>query len=120
MATSSAGRSTGSGARSAAFRSVKIVVLAPTPRASDSTATAANPGFLRIVRKAYRASCQSVSMAAAFLPTFDEDRGPRVRNGPTEPFFEHRSLHSWGCRSRDGPIFTRVQHKPPTLNAVAP
>jgi hypothetical protein len=51
-ATSSDGRSTGSGARNAALSSVKIVVFAPTPSAIDRTTTAVNPGFLPIVRRA--------------------------------------------------------------------
>jgi hypothetical protein len=39
---------------------LKIAVLAPIPRASDTTATAVNAPFRRIVRKAYRRSCQSI------------------------------------------------------------
>ena len=39
------------------FRSDVVVVRA---RASDTTATAVNAPFRRIVRKAYRRSCQSI------------------------------------------------------------
>ena len=40
-----------------ALTKLKIAVLAPMPRASVITTTAANPGFLRSIRAAYRMSC---------------------------------------------------------------
>ncbi|MEQ1353287.1 MAG: hypothetical protein ABLT11_04665 [Candidatus Acidiferrum sp.] len=48
----SRGRSrTGSAFSSVAFTTVKIVVFAPMPSASDNIATAVKPGFLRNIRK---------------------------------------------------------------------
>src|SRR5579871_1694694 len=41
--------------------SVKMAVLAPMPRASESTATAVNPGALRILRRAKAASLKESS-----------------------------------------------------------
>jgi hypothetical protein len=51
-ATSSEDRATGSGFRKMVLMRVKIVVLAPIPRASDSTAAAVKPGFLTSMRAA--------------------------------------------------------------------
>jgi hypothetical protein len=51
-ATISSGSVKGNGFRSVAERTPKTAVLAPMPSASVSTATAANPGFLRSVRRA--------------------------------------------------------------------
>ena len=53
---------TGKGRRRIAFTTVKIVVLAPIPRASDRIAIALNPGFLISIRTAYRMSCHIVSI----------------------------------------------------------
>src|ERR1700730_13473317 len=61
-ATSSDGRATGNGFRNSVFISVNIVVLAPTPRASDSTAVVVRAGLLRSVRSPYRMSCQRRSI----------------------------------------------------------
>src|SRR6266849_1746384 len=51
---------TGKGLRRMAFTTVKMVVLAPIPSASDSTATVLNPGFFVSMRPAYRMSCHRV------------------------------------------------------------
>src|SRR5262245_42984132 len=54
--TSSDGFSTGSGFRNSVLSSVKIVVLAPMPSASDRIAAIVNAGVLISVRIAYRMS----------------------------------------------------------------
>src|SRR5258708_30641188 len=41
---------------------VKIAVLAPMPRASDSTATVRKTGDLRSVRREYRKSCRMAAI----------------------------------------------------------
>src|ERR1700685_1831623 len=56
--TTRPGSSTGSGRRNTALVSVKMAVLAPIPRPSDSRATAVNPGLRASVRAPYFRSCQ--------------------------------------------------------------
>jgi len=43
------------------FTSVKIAVFTPIPNASESIATATNPGLFARLRQAWRASCRSCS-----------------------------------------------------------
>jgi hypothetical protein len=50
--TSSSGLEKGSGLRSTAFTTEKMAVLAPMPRASVATATAAKPGLRASIRSA--------------------------------------------------------------------
>src|SRR5262249_52901995 len=57
-AISSEGWRTGSGARKSAFNSVKIVVFAPMPSASETAAAADEIGFLSMPRIANLRSCQ--------------------------------------------------------------
>src|SRR5438876_8174081 len=52
ICTSCFGSLNGSGRSSAALTTLKIAVLAPMPRVNVSTATAANPGDLQIMRSA--------------------------------------------------------------------
>src|SRR5262245_1444005 len=61
---SSSGWLTGSDLKSTALISVKIAVLAPIPRPSDSTATIANAGVARNARNVYRRSVAMVYRSA--------------------------------------------------------
>ena len=60
--TSCDGSSTGSGLSSTAFTSVKIVVLAPMPSASESAATMVNPGLFASSRAPNFRSWKNVDM----------------------------------------------------------
>src|SRR5262250_2535711 len=53
---------TGSGCSKMALTTVKIVVFAPIPSASDKIATALKPGLLRSTRAPCRTSCQKYSI----------------------------------------------------------
>src|SRR5260370_16798181 len=57
----------GKDARRTALIQVKIVALAPMPKANVVTTTNVKPGFLNSVRRLYRKSCQKVSMISLFL-----------------------------------------------------
>src|SRR5436190_2726758 len=62
ISRSPAGSATAGGLRRSASTNVKIVVLAPMPTASDSTATAVSPRLATRRRNAYRRSWPRVSM----------------------------------------------------------
>src|SRR6266403_549074 len=84
---------TGRGFRRMALTTVKIVVLAPMPRASDRIATKLNAGFLVSIRIAYRISCQMVCIMKS-PRCADQDRRtalarclPYIVDGPaSKPF----------------------------------
>src|SRR5688572_6404638 len=65
METRRLGSRTASGLSSTAFTMVKIVVLAPTPRPSETTAAAVNRGFFTRRRAAYRRSSRQPPRAPA-------------------------------------------------------
>src|SRR5436305_1909433 len=48
--------------RNTALARVKMVVLAPMPSVSESTATSVKPGFFTSMRTAYFRSCRNVSI----------------------------------------------------------
>src|SRR5437588_315234 len=48
--------------RNTALARVKMVVLAPMPSVSESTATSVKPGFFTSMRMAYFRSCRNVSI----------------------------------------------------------
>jgi len=50
----------GGGRNSNPLMSEKIVVFAPMPMASESTATSVNPGVFKSIRAAYRMFCHNV------------------------------------------------------------
>src|SRR5271154_3858268 len=58
--TSRLGSGKGSGCKSTAFTTLKIVVVAPIPSARVRMATAAKPGLFASIRSPYRTSCHSV------------------------------------------------------------
>jgi hypothetical protein len=62
IATSRSGSRKGSGRSKTAFTTLKIVPLAPMPRARVKTAMPVKPGLLPSLRSAYRASCQMLPM----------------------------------------------------------
>ena len=59
---------TGSGLRSTAFTSVKMVVFAPMPRASDRATTAVIAGLRNSSRAPYLRSCNSTAMSPSVSP----------------------------------------------------
>src|SRR6266853_5713130 len=85
---------TGRGFRRMALTTVKMVVLAPIPSASDRIATKLNAGFLVSIRMAYRISCQIVCIMKSPRCAPDQDRRaalarclPYVVDGPaSKPF----------------------------------
>src|SRR5262249_11947835 len=64
MNSSRPGSPYGSGCKRTAFTTLKIAEFAPMPSASVSTATVANPKFLRSSRAANRTSCRSADIRA--------------------------------------------------------
>src|SRR5690242_4065179 len=82
-----------------ALTTLKMVVLAPMPRARQSTATSVKPGLLTRMRTAKRKSCAKVSMGRRSPPTeitreeqrrFQEKegkghKGPQGLQGPKTP-----------------------------------
>ena len=64
----------GNGRRSSRtdFTTVKMVVVAPMPKASAARTTTVNPRDLRRVRAAYRKSCRARSNASAIAPAFKD------------------------------------------------
>ncbi len=62
MITSLSGSSKGSGRSSVVLIRLKMTVLAPMPRASESAATMVKPGLLTSIRRPYWMSCQKVLM----------------------------------------------------------
>src|SRR6266568_4181232 len=58
---------TGNGCRRIALTTVKIVVFAPIPSASDNIATALNPGLFSNTRAPCFTSCQNVSISPSQL-----------------------------------------------------
>jgi YD repeat-containing protein len=73
------GSRNGSGRSRVASTTVKIAVVAPTPRASVRIATALNAGWRRSRRVAYRRSCRSVSMVLAWTQEVAEGLIGRIR-----------------------------------------
>src|SRR5579862_628994 len=69
--TSSSGRLTGSIFSRTASITLKMAVLAPMPRASESTATAVNAGLCHSIRLPYFKSCQIVS-SRIVTPSFQK------------------------------------------------
>jgi len=60
---------------------VKIVALAPMPKAKVVTTTKVKPGLLNSVRRLYRKSCQNVSMIRLFLLSTPIDSASDLVNG---------------------------------------
>src|SRR6266853_4186092 len=71
----------GKDARRTALIQVKIVALAPMPKANVVTTTKVKPGFLNSVRRLYRKSCQKVSMIRLFLLSTSIDSASDLANG---------------------------------------
>src|SRR3989442_11244563 len=84
----------GKDARRTALIQVKIVVLAPIPKANVVTTTKVKAGLLNSVRRLYRKSCQKVSMICLFLLSTFIDNASDLMNGCWAPFLENLSpLH---------------------------
>src|SRR5260370_40239776 len=71
----------GKDARRTALIQVKIVALAPMPKAKVVTTTKVQPGLLNRVRRLYRKSCQKVSMIGLFLLSTRIDSASDLANG---------------------------------------
>src|SRR4030095_3356768 len=56
----SCSRTTGTGRSSTALKRLKTAVFTPMPSASDTSATAVNPGVFQSIRTPYRMSCRRV------------------------------------------------------------
>ena len=64
----------GNGRMSTLSTTVNIAVFAPMPNASVSTASAANPGELRNIRRPNLRSCQKLSMQPLLFPARDREQ----------------------------------------------
>src|SRR5215813_7430676 len=67
--------------RNTALARVKITLLAPMPRVSESTATRVKAGFFISMRAAYFKSCQKVSMEIPLIAlsiVLDEDQSQEI------------------------------------------
>src|SRR6266446_95191 len=71
----------GKDAKRTALIQVKIVALAPMPKANVVTTTKVKPGFLSSVRRLYRKSCQKVSMIRLFPLSTPIDSASDLVNG---------------------------------------
>src|SRR5258708_6579465 len=71
----------GKDASRTALIQVKIVALAPMPKANVATTTKVKPGLLSSVRRLYRKSCQKVSMIRLFLLSTSIDGTSDLANG---------------------------------------
>src|SRR5262245_37743589 len=81
--TSRSGSSKASGPRRVAFTRLKMVVLAPIPRARDIAATKVKPGFFISIRKPYRMSCHKNDMSVLRGDTIKYSKyGRRLRQVP--------------------------------------
>ena len=77
-----------------ALITLKMVVLAPMPRASVSTATIEKPGDFRSVRAAKRKSCQHVSTTNSHPADATASAAISRLPGPTGPALQHPFVHS--------------------------
>src|SRR5439155_7867693 len=90
---------------------LKMTVLAPMPRASESAATMVKPGLLTSIRKPYWRSCQKVLMIQ--LPRISRAKGPEMY-----PAVVHRGLNTDvdGCSKTIAGGCTRIQQAPTRFN----
>src|SRR5260370_11187944 len=86
-------------AKRTALIQVKIVALAPMPKANVVTTTKVKPGFLNSVLRPYRKSCQRVSMIRLFLLSTSIDSASDLVNGCRASVREnlHDVCHNAAC-----------------------
>src|SRR6476660_2496551 len=90
MTISAFGSLKGNGRSRVVLIRLKMTVLAPIPRASESAATMVKPGRLTSMRKPYCKSCQKV-VTISYLLDFDTQTivpKPRFHPGSDCPGFE--------------------------------